>query len=82
MNDQLSSTEVLLIRLKKELNGKPEFSSQLNDELDARIEEIQFAHRNEVSEAKKQALITECLACFGSIVKVLPEVVEFLRNLN
>ncbi|WP_370230685.1 hypothetical protein [Marinobacter nauticus] len=82
MKDQLSSTEALLTRLKKELKGKPEFSSQVSDELDEMIEKIRSAHRNEISEAKKRALITDCLVSLGSIVKVLPEVIEFFRNLN
>lgn len=82
MKDRLSNTEVLLERLKKELKGKPEFSSQLIDELDERIERIRSAHRNEISEVKKRALISDCLATLGAVAKALPEVIEFLRNLS
>lgn len=84
MKDQLSSTsvEALLTRLKKELKGKPEYSSQVSNELDELIENIRSAHRNDVSEAKKRALISDCLVSLGFILKVLPEVAEFFRNLN
>tara|TARA_R110000824_G_scaffold328482_1_gene515346 strand:- start:161 stop:463 length:303 start_codon:yes stop_codon:yes gene_type:complete len=74
----LTDIEVLLKRLNKELNQKLECSAEEKRELEMLIAEIASAHRHEVSQAKKGALIYKALTLLGAIVKCIPEIRDFL----
>lgn len=82
MKDQLLKTEALLERLKKELDGKLERGSQTSKELEELIEEIRSAHRQELSKAQKSALASKSLYAIGTLVRLLPEIAEWLKDLG
>ncbi len=82
MKHQLLKTEALLERLKKELDGKLERGSETSIELEELIEEIRLAHRQELSRAQQLKLVTKGLLVIGNLVKLLPEIAEWLRGLG
>lgn len=82
MKDQLLKTEALLERLQKELDGKLERGSQTSKELEGLIEEIRLAHRQEISAAQRAALASKSLHAVGILVRLLPEIAEWLKDLG
>tara|TARA_B100002003_G_C14157587_1_gene557829 strand:- start:7884 stop:8126 length:243 start_codon:yes stop_codon:yes gene_type:complete len=71
-------TKALLERLKKELDGKLECSAEAKRELEALIAELERTHQRDVSDARKQALITRSLGLLGLLVRLtIPEIQEF-----
>ncbi len=77
----LSQTKALLQRLRKELDGKLECSVEAKRELETLIQELEEAHRREVSEAEKRTLLARSLALLGLIVRLaIPEIQDFFGD--
>jgi len=70
-------TKAILLRLKKELDGKLECDDELRLSLDTLVLELDKAIENELSEAKQQKVFNMLILAMSTALRHLPEIKDF-----